>query len=141
MTSIHEWPLSRDTGPRKETERGLRRTPERHQMRLARSERPDQHRPEYPTYMLVGQSGDGPTVLDRASLQEVENYMSQLGDTPYRRLPTGERIDAVEGSIVGVMPGVVIDNLANNKRFQVMESGEFLELPDEGWPNSRRLHQ
>ena len=40
-----------------------------------------------------------------------------------------ERTDAVKGSIAGVYPGAVIDNLENNRRFMVTEDGEFLSCP------------
>ena len=36
----------------------------------------------------------------------------------YAIVPMGERIDAVEGNIVGVQPGAVIDIIPNGKRFQ-----------------------
>src|SRR5258708_6187044 len=35
--------------------------------------------------------------------------------------------------VVGVQPGVVIDSFKSGKRFQVLEDGELVELPDEGW--------
>jgi hypothetical protein len=130
MTSVPEIP-----GPRKDYERGLRRTAERQQMRLVRSARPDPQWPEYPTYTLISQSGDGSAVLERVTLQEIESYLhSGLGgDTTYAIMLKGERAEAVEGNIVGVQPGAVIDSIQNGKRFLVLEDGEFAELPDEGW--------
>jgi hypothetical protein len=57
MTSVPETP-----GPRKEYERGLRRTAERQEMRLVRSARPDPTFPDYPTYTLISQSGFGVSI-------------------------------------------------------------------------------
>jgi hypothetical protein len=127
MTSVPETP-----GPRKTYERALRRTAERQQMRLVRSARRDPTAPDYGTYTLISQSGNGAAVLERASMQAIEEYLHR-GNSKYARVPPGERIDAVEGSIVGVQPGVIIDNLKNDRRFMVAEDGEFIELPDEGW--------
>ena len=124
-------PVPETPGPRKAYERALRRTAERQQMRLERSDRRDPNAPDYGTYML-SRSGDGPVVLRHASLQEIDDYL-QMNSTLYTRIPPGERSDAVEGSIVGIKPGVVIDNLKNDKRFIVAEDGELVELPDEGW--------
>jgi hypothetical protein len=127
MTSVPETP-----GPRKDYERALRRTAERQQMRLVRTTRPDPTFPNYGTYTLISQSGDGPTVLERVPLQEIENYL-HMGSSNYARVPQGERIEACERNIVGVQPGAIIDSFKNNKRFQVAEDGELFELPDEGW--------
>ena len=101
-------------------------------MRLVRSTRPDPKALEYGTYTLISRSGDGPAVLEHASMQEIEDYLSGRG-TKYTTAPPGERIEAVTGNIVGVQPGVIIDSFKNGKRFQVLEDGEFLELPDQGW--------
>jgi hypothetical protein len=130
MTSVPETP-----GPRKDYERALRRTAERQDMRLVRSARRDPQWPEYPTYTLISQSGNGPAVLERVPLQEIENYLhSSVGlASKYAIVPKGERIDAVEGNIVGLQPGAVIDVFPNGKRFQVLQDGELAELPDEGW--------
>lgn len=102
-------------------------------MRLARSERRDPQWPHNPTYVLTSQPEPGAVILDRVSLQEVADYMGQLEGTLYRRLPKGERIDALDGSVVGVEAGVIIDHRATDRRFLVTSEGEFLELPDEGW--------
>ena len=101
-------------------------------MHLVRTSRRDPKVPDYPTYTLISRSGDGPTLLERASLQEIEEYLHR-GIGNYARVPRGERIDAVEECIVGVQPGVTIDSLENGKRFRVAEDGELIELPDEGW--------
>jgi hypothetical protein len=127
MTSVPETP-----GPRKIYERALRRTAERQQMRLVRSARRDPTAPDYGTYTLISQSGNGAAVLECASMQAIEEYLHR-GSSKYARVPPGERTDAVEGSIVGVQPGVIIDNLKNDRRFMVAEDGEFIKLPDEGW--------
>jgi hypothetical protein len=101
-------------------------------MRLVRSARPDPQWPEYPTYTLISESGDRPAVLERVPLQEIEDYLSGVA-SKYATVAKGERSDALDGAIVGVQPGAVIDNLKNHKRFQVLEDGELCELPDEGW--------
>ncbi|HEY5357271.1 MAG TPA: hypothetical protein VIJ82_06200 [Streptosporangiaceae bacterium] len=129
MTSVPETP-----GPRRDYERALRRTAERQDMRLVRSARRDPQRREYPTYTLISQSGIGPAVLERVPLQEIEHHLHNVGPaSKYAIVPKGERIDAVEGNIVGVQPGAVIDIIPNGKRFQVLQDGELAELPDEGW--------
>ncbi len=129
MTSVPETP-----GPRKEYERALRRTAERQEMRLVRSTRPDPTFPEYPTYTLISQSRVGPAVLKNVPMQAIEHYLHREGDnTLYARVPQGERIEALEGNIVGVQPGAIIDSFKNGKRFVVGEDGELIELPDEGW--------
>lgn len=128
MTPVPETP-----GPRKAYERALRRTAERQQMRLVRSARRDPKAPDYGTYTLVSRSGDGPTVLEHVSMQAIEDYLN-MGSSTYAKVPQGERIEALEGNIVGVQPGVTIDSLKNDKRFTVDEDGELVELPDEGWP-------
>jgi hypothetical protein len=129
MTSVPETP-----GPRKEYERGLRRTAERQEMRLVRSARPDPTFPEYLTYTLISQSGFGPAVLKSVPMQAIEQYLNREGDnTLHARVPQGERIEALEGNIVGVQPGAIIDSFKNGKRFVVGEDGELIELPDEGW--------
>lgn len=125
-------PVPETPGPRQKYERALRRTAERQQMRLVRSARRDPKAPDYATYTLISRSGDGPAVLERASLQAIEEYLHR-GSSNYARVPQGERIDAVEGCIVGVQPGVTIDSLKNGSRFRVAEDGELIELPDEGW--------
>jgi hypothetical protein len=125
-------PVPETPGPRKDHETSLRRTAERRQMRLVRSTRRDPKAPEYGTYTLISRSGDGPAVLEHASMQEIEDYLSG-GGTKYATVPPGERIEAVMGSIVGVQPGVIIDSFKSGKRFQVLENGEFIELPDQGW--------
>jgi hypothetical protein len=103
-------------------------------MRLVRSARREPQRPEYPTYTLISQSGNGPAVLERVPLQEIEHHLHNVGPaSKYAIVPKGERIDAVEGNIVGVQPGAVIDIISNGKRFQVLQDGELAELPDEGW--------
>jgi hypothetical protein len=127
MTSVPETP-----GPRKDYERALRRTAERQQMRLVRTARRDPTAPNYGTYTLISRSGDGPAVLERVPLQAIEDYLHR-GSSNYARVPQGERIEACEGNIVGVQPGAIIDSFKNNKRFQVAEDGELVELPDEGW--------
>ena len=127
MTSVPETP-----GPRKDYERALRRTAERQQMRLVRTARRDPTAPNYGTYTLISQSGDGLAVLERVPLQAIEDYLHR-GSSNYARVPQGERIEACEGNIVGVQPGAIIDSFKNNKRFQVAEDGELVELPDEGW--------
>jgi hypothetical protein len=127
MTSVPETP-----GPRAEYERALRRTAERQQMRLVRSARRDPKARDYSTYMLISQFGEGPTVLKHASLQEVEAYL-HMNPSKLARVPPGERTDVVDGAIVGVQPGVIIDSLENNKRFLVARDGDLVELPDEGW--------
>jgi hypothetical protein len=127
MTSVPETP-----GPRKNYERALRRTAERQQMRLIRTTRRDPTAPNYGTYTLISQSGHGPAVLERVPLQAIEEYLHR-GSSNYARVPQGERIEACEGNIVGVQPGAIIDSFKNNKRFQVTEDGELVELPDEGW--------
>jgi hypothetical protein len=90
-----------------------------------------------PTYVLTSQSGKGAVILDRVSLQqEVADYMDGASWHllwAYQRLPRGERIDALDGSVVGVEQGVIIHHRATNKRFLVTADGEFVELPDEGW--------
>jgi len=101
-------------------------------MRLVRSARRDPKARKYDTYMLISQSGDGPAVLKHASLQEIEDYL-HMSPSTYARVPPGERIEVVEGTIVGVQPGVVIDSCKNNKRFLVAEDGDLVERPDEGW--------
>lgn len=132
-------PVPETPGPRNAHARALRRTAERQQMRLERSARRDPNAPHYGTYVL-SRSGDGPVLLRHASLQEINDHL-QMNSSLYTRVPPGERSDAVEGSIVGITPGVVIDNLKNDKRFIVTEDGELVELPDEGWatlPDSDR---
>jgi hypothetical protein len=101
-------------------------------MRLVKSARRDPKAWDYGTYTLISQSGDGPTVLEHASMQEVEDYLS-VGSSSYARVPQGKRIEAVEGNIVGVQPGVIIDSFKNGKRFLVAEDGELVELPEGGW--------
>jgi hypothetical protein len=81
---------------------------------------------------MLSRSGDGPVILRNASLQEIDDYL-RMNSTLYARVPPGERTDAVEASIVGIQPGVIIDNLKNDKRFIVAEDGELVELPDDGW--------
>jgi hypothetical protein len=125
-------PVPETPGPRKAHERALRRTAERQQMRLVRSARRDLKARGYDTYMLIGQSGNGPAVLKHASLQEIEDYL-HMNPSTYERVPPGARVDAVEGTIVGVQPGVIIDSIENNKRFLVAQDGDLVELPDEGW--------
>jgi hypothetical protein len=67
-------------------------------------------------------------------LQAIEQYLHGEGaDTLYARVPQGERIEALEGNIVGVQPGAIIDSSENGRRFVVGEDGELIELPDEGW--------
>jgi hypothetical protein len=67
-------------------------------------------------------------------MQAIEQYLNREGDnTLYARVPQGERIEALEGNIVGVQPGAIIDSFKNGKRFVVGEDGELIELPDEGW--------
>jgi hypothetical protein len=129
MTSVPETP-----GPREKYERALRRTAERQDMRLVRSARPDPTFPEYPTYTLISQSGFGPAVLQSVPLQAIEQYFHREGvDTLYARVPQGECIEALEGNIVGVQPGTIIDSFKNGRRFVVGEDGDLIELPDEGW--------
>jgi hypothetical protein len=101
MTSVPETP-----GPRKTYERALRRTAERQQMRLVRSVRRDPMAPDYGTYTLISRSGDGPVVLERASMQAIEEYLHR-GSSNYAKVPQGERIEVLEGNIVGVQPGVI----------------------------------
>jgi hypothetical protein len=125
-------PVPETPGPRKAHENWLRRTAERQQMRLIKSARRDPKAWDYDTYTLISRSGDGPAVLEHASMQEIEDYLSE-GASKHARVPQGERIEAVEGNIVGVQPGVIIDNFKNGKRFLVAEDGELVELPDEGW--------
>jgi hypothetical protein len=125
-------PVPETPGRRKDHETWLRRTAERQQMRLVRSTRRDPTAAEYGTYRLISRSGDGPAVLEHASMQEIEDYLSG-GGTEYATVQQGERIEAVEGSIVGVQPGVIIDSSESGKRFQVLENGELIELPDQGW--------
>jgi len=125
-------PVPETPGPRKAHENWLRRTAERQQMRLVKSARRDPKAWDYGTYTLISRSGDGPAVLEHASMQEIENYLSG-GGSKYASAPQGERIEAVSGNIVGVQPGVVIDSFKSGERFQVLEDGELVELPDEGW--------
>lgn len=125
-------PVPESPGPRKDHETSLRRTAERQQMRLVRSTRRDPKAPEYGTYTLISRSGDGPAVLEHASMQEIEDHLSG-GGSKYATVPRGERIEAVRGSIVGVQPGVIIDSFKSGKRFQVLEDGGFIELPNQGW--------
>lgn len=125
-------PVPETPGPRKDHETWLRRTAERQQMRLVRSTRCDPNAPQYGTYTLISRSGDGPAVLEHATMQEIEDYLSG-GGTEHATVASGKRIEAVSGSIVGVQPGVIIDNFKSGKRFQVLEDGEFIELPDQGW--------
>ncbi len=134
MTSVPETP-----GPRKVYERDLRRMAERQQLRLVRSTRQDPTMPSYDTYMLVKPSKSGTdsgiAIMEHATLREIESFLhsSTRGDHEYKMVAPNERADAVEGSIVGVYAGVIIDNFKNNRRFMVTEDGEFFELPDEGW--------
>jgi hypothetical protein len=125
-------PVPETPGPRKVYENALRRMAERQQMRLVKSARRDPRAWDYNTYTLFSRAGDGPTVLEHASLQEIDDYL-HMGRSKYQRVPEGERIDAPEGTIVGVMPGVIIDSLKSGKRFQVDEDGRFIELGDDGW--------
>ena len=101
-------------------------------MRLVKSARRDTKAWDYGTYTLISRSGDGPAVLTHASMQEIEDYLGG-GGSKYATVPQGERIEAVSGNIVGVQPGVIIDSFKSGKRFQVLEDGELVELPDEGW--------
>jgi hypothetical protein len=71
-------------------------------------------------------------VLEHASLQVIEDYVS-AGASKYARVPQGERIDAPEGTIIGIQPGMIIDSFKNRKRFLVAEDSDLVELPDEGW--------
>lgn len=125
-------PVPETPGPRKAHENALRRTAERQQMRLVKSARRDPKAWDYNTYTLISRSGDGPPVLEHASMQAIEDYLSGSA-SKYVRVPQGERIDAPEGSIVGVQPGVIIDSFKNGKRFLVAEDGDLVELPNEGW--------
>lgn len=125
-------PVPETPGPRKAHENWLRRTAERQQMRLVKSARRDPKAWDYGTYTLISRSGDGPAVLEHASMQEIEDYLSG-GGSKFATVPQGERIEAVRGNIVGVQPGVIIDNFKSGKRFLVYEDGELAELPDEGW--------
>lgn len=125
-------PVPETPGPRKAHETWLRRTAERQEMRLVRSARRDPKFPEYGTYTLISGSGDGPVVLEHASMQEIEDYLSGRSSL-YATVPQGERIEAASGNIVGVQPGVIIDSFKSGKRFQVLEDGELVKLPDEGW--------
>jgi hypothetical protein len=125
-------PVPETPGPRKAHENWLRRTAERQQMRLVKSARRDPKAWDYGTYTLISLSGDGPAVLEHASMQAIEDYLSGSA-SKYARVPPGERIEAVEGTIVGAQPGVIIDSYKNGKRFLVAEDGELVELPDEGW--------
>jgi hypothetical protein len=131
MTSVPETP-----SPRKVYERALRRMAERQEMRLVRSTRRDSTMPSYGTYTLIRRSRslteNGIAILKHVSLQAIEKYLHE-NSRDHRMVAPGERTDAIEGSIVGVYPGVIIDNLKNDKRFLVAEDGEFIELPDEGW--------
>jgi hypothetical protein len=101
-------------------------------MRLVRSERRDPQWPQYCTYTLISEAGEGPVVLDRVSLQKIEDYLINRPST-YARVPKGERVEAVQGNLVGLQAGAVLDIFPNNKRFQVLQDGELAELPDEGW--------
>jgi hypothetical protein len=125
-------PIPETPGPRKAHENWLRRTAERQQMRLVKSARRDTKAWDYGTYTLISRSVDGPAVLEHASMQEIENYLSG-GGAKYATAPQSERIEAVSGNIVGVQPGVIIDSFKSGKRFQILEDGELVELPDEGW--------
>jgi hypothetical protein len=127
MTSVPETP-----GPRKIYERALRRTAERQQMRLVRSARRDPTTPDYGTYTLISQSGSGVAVLERASMQAIEEYLHR-GNSKYARVPPGERIDAVEGSIVGVQPGVIIDNLKKIDALWSLRMANLLSCPTKDW--------
>jgi hypothetical protein len=108
---------------------------ERQQLRLVRSTRQDPTMPSYGTYMLVKPSrsgtGSGVTIMEHATLREIESFLhsSNRGDHEYKAVASNERADAVKGSIVGVYPGAVIDNLENNRRFMVTGDGEFLSCP------------
>jgi hypothetical protein len=125
-------PVPETPGPRKARENWLRRTAERQQMRLVKSARRDPKAWDYGTYTLISQSGDGPAVLKHASMQQIEDYLTMSAST-YARIPQGERVEAVEGNIVGVQPGAIIDSFKNGKRFRVDEDGELVELPNQGW--------
>jgi hypothetical protein len=109
---------------------------ERQELRLVRSTRPDSTMPSYSTYTLLRRSRSltesGVPILEHVSMQEIEQYLHR-NSRDHRMVAPGERTDAIEGSIVGVYPGVIIDNLKNDRRFLVAEDGEFIELPDEGW--------
>jgi hypothetical protein len=125
-------PVPETPGPRKAHENALRRTAERQKMRLVKSARRDPKAWDYNTYTLISQSGDGPAVLEHASMQAIEDHLN-WDASKYARVAQGERIDAPEGTIVGVQPGVIIDSFKSGKRFLVEEDGELVELPDEGW--------
>jgi hypothetical protein len=120
-------------GPRKAHENWLRRTAERQQMRLAKSARRDPRAWDYGTYCLISRLGNGPAVLEHASMQEVEDYLNSGQGTLHAIVPKGERIEAVKGNIVGVQPGAIIDSFESGKRYLVLDDGSFAELPDEGW--------
>ena len=97
-------------------------------MRLVGSARRDPTAPDYGTYTLFSQSGSGPAVLEHASMQAIEEYLHR-GSSKYARVPLGERIDAVEGSIVGVQPGVIIDNLKNDRHLWSLRMANLLSCP------------